>query len=69
MGTLTVWLLVAAAISSNTSPAVIATFQTEAQCEAAAEHLWRRSDARNAQPKHYMARLDAVCVPAQGVVR
>lgn len=69
MGTLTVWLLVAAGVISNTSPAVIATFQTEAQCEAAAEQLWRRSGARRNQPKHYMAWLDAVCVPAQGVTR
>lgn len=69
MGTLTVWLLVAAAVSSNTSPAVIATFQTEAQCEAAADQVARKTSARRDQPRRYMAQLDAVCVPAQGVVR
>jgi hypothetical protein len=68
METLIVWILVAAAVSSNTSPTVIATFKTEAQCEAAAEQVWRRSYARADQPKHYMARLDAVCVPAQGAI-
>jgi hypothetical protein len=62
-----IWLMVAATSSSNTSPALIARFETEAQCQSAADELWRRSIARNQMKSHYMSMIDAVCVPAQGV--
>lgn len=69
MNTLIVWIMVAASAASNTSPTVIATFKTEAQCEAAAAQLATRSSARGRQSGRWFARLDAVCIPVPNEAR
>jgi hypothetical protein len=67
MNTAITWLLVAIGNGVSSSPALIARFDAEPQCQAVADQLWHRSRERTKLPAHYTTTIDAVCVPAQGV--
>lgn len=62
------WLLIAATGHSYSSPALIAKFKNEKDCELAASQISERARARLSQRNRDIAYLDGICIPVTGLV-